>query len=165
MTREDNETWRELLNNLREQRRRIQTLIRLSREQTRVLAEADVQRLAEITREQAQNLDEIDAIVHERRQLIRRLGENLALHVEPPTLTDCVRLAPDNVARTLKWLQNELVRDIHHLQTLNDRNRLLVNCAAETVNTWLAVVVNAAANQMNYRSQPPGQAVVLDTEV
>ncbi len=165
MNNQDSVVWRELLNNLREQRRRIHALIRLCREQTRVLAEADVERLAEITRQQAEQLDEIDAIELERKQIVRRIGEQMALHAAPPTLTDCIQLAPSNMTNTLQWLQQELLRDVHHLQELNNRNRVLVNTAAETVNTWLAVVVNAAVNQSSYRSQPLGQAVVLDTEV
>lgn len=165
MTRHDNNLWRDLLNNLREQRRHIHALIRLSREQTRVLAEADVERLAEITREQAEHLDELDTIEHERKQIVRRLGESAGLRAQPPTLTDCVHMAPEPLALTLKWLQQRLLEDTSHLQSLNERNRLLVNQAAETVNYWLAVVVNAAHNQSSYQPAPAGVSVVLDTEV
>lgn len=165
MTRQDNNLWRDLLNNLREQRRHIHALIRLSREQTRVLAEADVERLAEITREQAEHLDELDTIEHERKQIVRRLGESAGLRAQPPTLTDCVRLAPEPFALTLKWLQQRLLEDTSHLQSLNERNRVLVDHAAETVNYWLAVVVNAANNQASYVPATAGMSVVLDTEV
>lgn len=161
----DNNLWRDLLNNLRQQRRHIHALMQLTREQTRVLAEADVERLAEITMQQAEHLDELDAIETERRQIVRQLGESVGLHAQPPTLSDCIHLAPDNVARTLKWLQQRLVQDIRNLQALNERNRALINYAAETVNGWLAVVVSAASNQNTYHPTPAGEPVVLDTEV
>lgn len=166
MKQQDNALWRELISNLREQRRHIHALISLAAEQTHALAEADVERLAQITQEQASHLDGIDALESQRRQIVRRVGESLGLHAQPPTLTDCACLAPENVARTLKWLQRELLQDIHRLQTLNERNRALINHAAETVNTWLALVVNAAQNQMGYHPQATGgTAVVLNAEV
>lgn len=165
MTKRDNSLWHDLLNNLREQRRHIHALMRLSREQTRVLAEADVERLAEITMQQAEHLDKLDALESERIQIVRQLGEQAGLHAQAPTLSDCVHLAPEPLALTLKWLQQRLVQDISDLQTLNERNRLLVNQAAETVNCWLAVVVSAANNQISYRPATAGVSVVLDTEV
>lgn len=166
MNKQDSNLWRELISNLREQRRHIHALIGLAREQTRVLAEANVERLAEITQEQAVHLDEIDVLEHQRREIIRRASEVLGLHAQPPTLSDCACLAPENVARTLKWLQRELLQDIRQLQTLNERNRTLVHHAAETVNTWLALVVNAAHSQAIYHPQSSsGVAVVLNTEV
>lgn len=161
----DNNLWPDLLNNLREQRRHIHALTQLTREQMRVLAEADVECLAEITMQQAEHLDELDAIETERRQIVRQLGESVGLHAQPPTLSDCVHLAPDHVALTLKWLQQRLVQDIRNLQALNERNRVLVNYAAETVNGWLAVVVSAASNQISYCPSAAGEPVVLDKEV
>lgn len=166
MNKQDSRLWRDLIFNLREQRRHIHALISLAREQTHALAEANVERLAEITQQQADHLDEIDALEHQRKQIICRVGETLGLHAQPPTLVDCTSLAPENMARTLKWLQRELLQDIHRLQTLNDRNRTLVNHAAETVNTWLALVVNAAYSQVDYHPQAAmGTAVVLNAEV
>ncbi len=166
MNRHDNALWRELISNLREQRKHIHALISLAREQTHALAEADVERLAEITQEQAVHLDEIDMLEHHREEVTRRIGEALGLHAQPPTLSDCACLAPENAARTLKWLQRELLQDIRQLQTLNERNRTLVHHAAETVNTWLALVVNAACNQASYHPQAStGVAVILNTEV
>jgi flagellar biosynthesis/type III secretory pathway chaperone len=166
MNTRDDTLWRELISNLREQRRHIHALIGLAREQTQVLAAANVERLAEITQEQAAHLDQIDILEHQRQEIIRRAGEGLGLHPQPPTLSDCACLAPERVARTLKWLQRELLQDIRQLQTLNERNRTLVHHAAETVNTWLALVVNAAHNHTSYHPQTTaGAAVLLDTEV
>lgn len=166
MNKQDSSLWRELILNLREQRRHVHALIALSREQTRVLAEADVERLAEITRQQAEYLDEIDVLEHQRKEIVRRVGKSLGLHAEPPSLSDCAQIAPEHVSRTLKWLQRELLQDVRQLQALNERNRTLVNHAAETVNAWLALVVNAAHNQASYHSQTStGVAVVLNTEV
>ncbi|MCS6830695.1 MAG: flagellar protein FlgN [Armatimonadota bacterium] len=166
MNKQDNSLWRDLIANLREQRRHIHALISLAREQTHVLAEANVERLAEITQQQASHLDEIDALEHQRKEVTRRIGESLGLRAHAPTLTDCACLAPENVARTLKWLQRELLQDTRQLQMLNERNRVLINHAAETVNSWLALVVNTAHNQMGYHSQATaGTAVVLNTEV
>lgn len=161
----DNNLWRDLLNNLRQQRRHIHALTQLTREQTRVLAEADVERLAEITMQQAEHLDELDAIETERRQIVHQLGESVGLHPQPPTLSDCIHLAPDHIALTLKWLQQRLVQDIRNLQALNEHNRVLINHAAETVNGWLAVVVNAASNQISHHPPAIGEPVVLDKEV
>jgi len=166
MNKQDNALWRELISNLREQRRHIRALIGLAREQTHALAEANVQRLAEITQEQALHLDEIDMLEHHCKDVARRIGEVVGLHAQPPTLSDCACLAPENAARALKWLQRELLQDIRQLQTLNERNRTLVQHAAETVNTWLALVVNAASNQASYHPQSStGVAVILNTEV
>lgn len=165
MTKRTNNLWHDLLNNLREQRRHIHALTRLSREQTRVLAEADVERLAEIAAQQAEHLDELDALESERAQIVRHLGEHLGLHVQAPTLSDCVHLAPEPFSLPLKWLQQRLVQDVRALQALNERNRLQVNQAAETVNCWLAVVVNAANHQISYRPETAGVSVVLDKEV
>lgn len=165
MTNHDVVVWRDLLSSLREQRRHIHALIHLTREQTQVLAEADVERLAEITRQQAEHLDEIESIESRRRQTVQRLMQTAGVNADLPTLSDCIYLAPEHTARTLKWLQQELIRDVRTLQTLNERNRLLVSTAAETVNAWLAVVVTAACNQMSYQPHTAGVAVVLDTEV
>jgi len=166
MSRQDSNLWRELVSNLREQRRHVHALISLAREQTHVLAEANVERLAEITQEQATLLDEMDRLEHQRREIVRRVGESLGLHAQPPTLSDCVHLAPENAARTLKWLQRELIQEIRQLQALNDSNRALVHYAAETVNTWLALVVNAAHSQIGYHPQSTaGAAAILNAEV
>lgn len=167
MNKQDNSSlWRELIANLREQRRHVHALISLAINQTHALAEANVERLAEITRQQAEHLDEINMLEHQRKQIICRVGEGVGLHAQPPTLTDCACLAPEKVSRTLKWLQRELLQDIHRLQTLNERNRVLVNHAAETVNTWLALVVNTAWSQVGYHPQAASEtAVVLDAEV
>lgn len=166
MNRHDDVIWRELISNLREQRRHIHALIGLAREQTHALAQANVERLAEITQEQAAHLDEIDTLEQQREDIARRIGEALGLHAQPPTLSDCACLAPETAARTLKWLQRELLQDIRQLQTLNERNRTLVHHAAETVNTWLALVLNAACNQASYHPQSStGVAVILNTEV
>lgn len=166
MNKQDSSLWRDLISNLREQRRHVHALISLSREQTHVLAEADVERLAEITRQQAEHLDEIDVLEHQRKEIVRRVGESMGLRAQPPTLSDCAQIAPEQVSRTLKWLQRELLQDIHRLQTLNERNRVLVNHAAETVNTWLALVVNAAYSQVGYHPQAAAEtAVILNAEV
>ena len=166
MMRIDHELWQQLLSNLREQRRHVHALIRLAREQTRVLAAADVERLAQITQEQATLLDQIDILETQRRQITQRVGKSLGLPAEAPTLSDCIQLAPEGIARTLNWLRRELVEEIQHLQTINERNRVLVNHAAETTYTWLALVVNAATNQASYHPQPTSSlAVVLNTEV
>lgn len=166
MNKHDNSLWRELISNLREQRRHIHALIKLTREQTHALAEANVERLAEITRQQTEHLDEVDMLEQQRKDITRRIGHSLGLHAEPPTLTDCACLAPENVSRMLKWLQRELLQDTRQLQMLNERNRALINHAAETVNTWLALVVNAAHNQLTYHPEASvGTAVVLNTEV
>ncbi|GBC96463.1 hypothetical protein HRbin16_02267 [bacterium HR16] len=166
MNKQDSSLWRDLISNLREQRRHVHALISLSREQTHVLAEADVERLAEITRQQAEHLDEIDVLEHQRKEIIRRVGESMGLRAQPPTLSDCAQIAPEQVSRTLKWLQRELVQEVRQLQMLNERNRTLVNHAAETVNMWLALVVNAAYNQMGYHPQAAAEtAVILNAEV
>ena len=166
MNKQDSSLWRDLVSNLREQRRHVHALINLSREQTHVLAAADVGRLAEITRQQAEHLDEIDALEHQRQEIVRRVGESVGLHAQPPTLSDCAQIAPEQVSRTLKWLQRELVQDVRRLQTLNERNRMLVHHAAETVNMWLALVVNAAYSQISYHPQADVEtSVILNAEV
>ncbi|MGC8782951.1 MAG: flagellar protein FlgN [Armatimonadota bacterium] len=166
MNKQDSSLWRDLVSNLREQRRHVHALINLSREQTHVLAAADVERLAEITRQQAEHLDEIDVLEHQRKEIVRRLGESMGLHAQPPTLSDCAQIAPEQVSRTLKWLQRELVQEVRRLQTLNERNRTLVNHAAETVNMWLALVVNAAYNQVSYHPHADVEtSMILNAEV
>lgn len=166
MNRPDSSLWRELILNLREQRRHIHTLIRLSQEQTRALAEAEAEHLSEISRQQAECLDEIDMLEGHRKEIVDQIARSMGLHADPPSLSDCAQIAPEHVARTLKWLQRELLQDVRRLQTLNDRNRALVHQAAETVNTWLALVVNATHNQASYHPQTgTGVAVVVNTEV
>jgi len=166
MNRHDNERWQQLLSNLREQRRHVHVLIRLAREQTRVLAAADVERLAQITKELASHLDEMEVLEQQRKEIARQVAEQLRLPTQSPTLTDCIQLAPTGIARTLKWLQRELVQDMAHLRTINERNRLLLTHAAETTTAWIALVVNAATNQASYPCQPTANpSVVLNTEV
>lgn len=165
-TSSNNNLWHELVSNLREQRRLVHKLLKLSREQALALAHADVTRLAEITQEQASLLDELDALEHRRRECTQAIGELAGLHAARPTLTDCVHLAPAKTAQTLQHLQQTLVQDIRELQALNERNRTIVGAAAETVNTWLAVVVSAAQNQISYHPYAVvATPVSLDTEV
>ncbi|PMP78260.1 MAG: hypothetical protein C0183_16325, partial [Roseiflexus castenholzii] len=117
-------------------------------------------------RQQAEHLDEIDVLEHQRKEIVRRLGESMGLHAQPPTLSDCAQIAPEQVSRTLKWLQRELVQEVRRLQTLNERNRTLVNHAAETVNMWLALVVNAAYNQVSYHPHADVEtSMILNAEV
>jgi flagellar biosynthesis/type III secretory pathway chaperone len=166
MKSHDDVPWGELIANLREQRRHVHALTALAREQTFALAEANVQRLAEITQEQCLHLDEIDMLEQQREEITRRIGETMGLHAQPPTLSDYTVLAPPQIARTLQWLQRELLQNIRQLQELNERNRTLVQHAAETVNTWLALVTNAACNQASYHPQSPvGVAVIVNKEV
>lgn len=166
MTKHHDSFWRDLLANLREQRRHIHALMRLSQEQTLALAEADVERLTQISRQQASHLDEIDQLERRRKEIVHLLGNQMGLHAQPPTLTDCVQLAPENVARTLRWLQQELLQDVRRLQEMNDRNRALIHQAAETVHAWLAIVVNAALAPADYATTSAAPvAVIVDTEV
>ncbi|MDW8291370.1 MAG: flagellar protein FlgN [Armatimonadota bacterium] len=165
MTKQHHPLWQELLSNLREQRRHVHALIRLAREQTLSLAEADVERLEQVTQQQASHLDEIDQLESRRREIVHLLGDQAGLHAQPPTLSDCAHLAPEHVARTLRWLQQELLHDVRQLQELNERNREIIQSAAETVHAWLAVVVSAASAPANYSSAPAPTAVVVDTEV
>lgn len=166
MTKQHHPLWHDLLANLREQRRHVHALMRLSREQALALAEADTEQLMQINQRQASHLDEIDQLESRRKEIVQLLAAQMGLHAHPPTLTDCIQLAPENVARTLRWLQQELLQDVRQLQATNDRNRMLIHQAAETVHAWLAIVVNAAYAPADYSTTSPAPvAAIVDTEV
>lgn len=159
-------TWQQLVNNLREQRRHVLALIQLSRQQACALAEADIEQLGEINRQQVEHLNHLDILEQQRGDILQQLAHQLDLPADIPTLSDCVNLAPEPSARTLRWLQKELLNDLQQLQSLSARNQAILQQASETVNTWLALVVHTVQSQAGYQPESGASvAIALNTEV
>jgi flagellar biosynthesis/type III secretory pathway chaperone len=135
----------ELIDVLKEETEVYQQLIPIANEKTRVIVQNDLDALQNITDQEQQVADRVNALEHKREQTVLNIQTVLNKRSEPFTLGTLINLLgkQPKEQRTLSLLRDSLKSNVATLVEINSRNKLLIEQSLEMIEFNMNVLNSA----------------------
>ena len=164
----------ELINVLQKEQEIYQQLIPITEQKTKVIIQNDLKALQEITEQEQQAVEQLNALERRREEIIINMGTVLNRDPKTLKLKNMVKLLEKRPEeqKKLAELYDLLTASIRRLSEINERNKTLINQSLEMIQFEMNLIQSTrmAPGSSNYNKQassfdmPAASSVMFDAK-
>ena len=147
----------ELINVLQKEQEIYQQLIPITEQKTKVIIQNDLKALQEITEQEQQAVEQLNALERRREEIIINMGTVLNRDPKTLKLKNMVKLLEKRPEeqKKLAELYDLLTASIRRLSEINERNKTLINQSLEMIQFEMNLIQSTrmAPGSSNYNKQ------------